>query len=240
VEAVPENAIKEWEDKQAPKTSAAGPKRSESFYRPNPAPGPTRGESGRLAPMQRTSIGSSAPVSGRERYSQTTPEQWGIRDHPAAQQYADFILSQSNKITPSEARNAALAIIAFCRDFKLDPRLIVALIICESDFDPGSTSYAGAMGLGQIMPFTRDEMKVRDAYDIVSNIYCTVRHFREFYDKYLTKDANGNDLPNLTLAIAAYNAGPGNVAKYGGMPPFPKTQGYVAKVLAWYKKLCGN
>lgn len=242
--AVPETQMAEWELKNAPKPaptrSAAGQQNAPS--RLSAAPGAARGSNGRLTSMPRVSgsSGASQPPSAPSRFLKTTPEQWGIGEHPTVPAYTEFILGHSKKITPDEARAAATAIVAFSIEYKLDPRLIVALIICESNFNPASTSWAGAMGLGQIMPFTRDEMKVGDAYDIVSNIYCTVRHFRKYYDRYMTKDQNGNEKPNLVLTIAAYNAGPGNVAKHGGVPPFPKTQAFIQKVLDWYQMLSGE
>lgn len=248
VEAVPENAIADWEEKNAPKPAVKSSVRSSSpGVRPSSAPGASRGSSGRLIAMPRNSndpraqasTQSPSPTSGRTTYLQTSLSQWGIAEHSTVPTYANFILQHSKKITAEEARVAAAAIVAFSMEYGIDPRFIVALVICESDFDPGCTSYAGAMGLGQIMPFTRDEMKVSSAYDIISNIYCTVRHFRKYYDRYAKNDSYSAE-QKLTLAIAAYNAGPGNVQKFGGVPPFPKTQAYIQKMLAWYRKLSGQ
>lgn len=101
--------------------------------------------------------------------------------------------------------------------------LLKAIAYNESGFKPDATSQAGAMGIMQLMPSTAKAMGVTDAYDPYQNIMGGAKLLSTLSDMY-----DGNQ----TLMIAAYNAGSGNVAKYGGIPPFKETQNYVSKVLA--------
>ena len=119
-----------------------------------------------------------------------------------------------------------MAWLAVARD-----RLVVAMMIAESGFDIYSTSRTGAMGLGQLMPETARGLGVTNAYDPVQNIAASVRLLRGHLDQY------GGQ---ITLTMAAYNAGPGAVRKYHGVPPYRETQRYVAKVADLYRQLCGG
>jgi soluble lytic murein transglycosylase-like protein len=111
--------------------------------------------------------------------------------------------------------------------YDVDPALVAAVIEQESRFKARARSQVGARGLMQLMPRTGRWMGARDLYDPEQNIDAGVK-----YIKYLQKQFNGN----LTMTIAAYNGGEGNVRRYRGVPPFRETRTYVKKVLKNYDK----
>jgi len=127
-----------------------------------------------------------------------------------------------------EAALIASAILGYGHHYNLDPRLIVSVIAIESGFAPRARSPKGAMGLGQLMPATAAALGV-DADDPVQNVYGTVRVLRGHLDRY--------GWTNLHLALAAYNAGKGAVARYGGVPPYAETRWYVYNVMTLYRRL---
>jgi len=111
--------------------------------------------------------------------------------------------------------------------WQVDPALIKAVIANESGFNATATSNVGAQGLMQLMPETAASLGVRDAYDPVQNVAGGTRYLRGLLDRF------GGD---KRLAIAAYNAGPGAVEKYGDIPPYRETRNYVQNVLASFDK----
>lgn len=120
-------------------------------------------------------------------------------------------------------------IINNAKKHNLDPELIKAVISVESNGNCRARSRKGAMGLMQLMPSTARELGVNNPYDPSDNIAGGAR-----YLKLMLKTFKGD----MLLALAAYNAGPGAVLKYGGLPPYPETTQYVQKVLnVWYNNL---
>jgi soluble lytic murein transglycosylase-like protein len=105
----------------------------------------------------------------------------------------------------------------------VDPDLFLRLIGAESSFNPDAVSSKGATGLAQLMPGTAAELGV-DPTDPIQNLRGGARYLRQQLDEF----------GDPVLALAAYNAGPGNVRKYGGVPPFAETQNYVAKIMGDY------
>ena len=163
---------------------------------------------------------------------------WSLPAHEVTPVYAGFIKGRNPRLSDNEAYRIAEGIVGFSLKYGVDARLIMSMVLVESGFNPSARSSAGAMGLGQLMPGTAAGMGIGNPYDSMENLYGCVRIVRGHMDKY--KKQTGDPYEGLVLALAAYNAGSGNVRRHGGVPPFKETQRYIQKVIGWYKTLSGT
>ncbi len=138
----------------------------------------------------------------------------------------DAFVARARNAPASDRAAMVRAVRDGARDAGIDPKLALAVARTESNFDASATSRTGAAGLMQLMPETAREVGVHDRYDALENARGGARYLQQLLDRF------GGD---VTRAVAAYNAGPGAVERYRGIPPFAETQAYVARVLAAYR-----
>lgn len=127
--------------------------------------------------------------------------------------------------TPRAPTDLETLISQTANTYRVDPLLVKAVVAAESNFETHAVSSAGAQGLMQLMPGTAKEMGVRAPFKAKDNLRGGVRYLRKLLDRY-------ND---LEPALAAYNAGPGAVDRYGGIPPYPETEAYIERVMGFYQ-----
>ncbi len=143
----------------------------------------------------------------------------------AAMAMATPAMAQTSRRATLESNKYSREIAEASARYAVPARLIRAVIHAESGFDPRAVSRTGAQGLMQLMPETAAILGVSDPFDPRQNIHAGTRHLRAMMARFRS------DLP---LAIAAYNSGEKAVATYGGIPPYPETREYVARVLRLY------
>lgn len=131
-----------------------------------------------------------------------------------------------DEIVPGPGGDLQARAVEAARRHGLDPELVLAVVAVESAFRPDAVSPKGAQGLMQLMPATARSLQVHDAFDPAANLDGGARYLGSLVSRY-----DGD----LDRALAAYNAGPGAVDRYKGIPPYKETQGYVKKVMRKYK-----
>ncbi|HXW50852.1 MAG TPA: lytic transglycosylase domain-containing protein [Candidatus Acidoferrales bacterium] len=158
-----------------------------------------------------------------------------VSNEEAMRAYVDAIRYFNPGIDEGEARHIVSAIVTDSMKAGIDPRLVVAIVATESAFDRTARSYAGARGLGQLMPETAADDNVTDVEDIDQNIRGTVMTLKGNLEHYARYDMQHQ----YEYAIAAYNAGSGAVDEYHGVPPYDETIRYVYKVIGLWRRFYG-
>jgi len=141
----------------------------------------------------------------------------------------DKVQNQAKEQLPSAEVNDHLPVIReAAQKYDLDPQLIQAVIKNESNGNPDAVSPKGAKGLMQLMDTTAKMLGVNNPFNVKENIMAGAKYLKDLLNQF------DND---IRLALASYNAGPGSVRRYGGVPPFKETKNYVDKVLKTYNEL---
>ncbi|SDB21044.1 protein of unknown function [Desulfonatronum thiosulfatophilum] len=146
-------------------------------------------------------------------------------DTPTSAKFRPFISFRSG-MSSADRASITRYVERYGAQYGIDPNLILAVIEVESGFNHQAISRAGAQGLMQIMPATQQDLGLVSPFDPQENIEAGIRYLKMLMERF----------PDITLALAAYNAGPANVERYNGIPPFRETQDYVRKVLSNYDR----
>lgn len=154
----------------------------------------------------------------------------GVPTHMIDGLIQNYIIIKNDELPLNQVQSLSHSIIYYSYQYGLDPLLVTAMIACESSFSQEATSGVGAIGLTQLMPATAEAVGV-NPYDANQNI--------EGGCSYLAtqiKNFAQTSMP-VEMALAAYNAGPNAVWKYGGIPPYDETQNYVENIRTEYFRL---
>ena len=164
-----------------------------------------------------------------------------VENNAAAKEFKNILDEKMAQDTPdnniekisfkNSRENIENLIEKYAQKNNLDPDFIKAVVKQESGFNPDAKSKCGAMGLMQLMPQTAKGLGVVDAFDPEQNIEGGVKYLKSMLNRF-------NNDPKL--ALAAYNAGPAAVQKYGDIPPYKETQNYVKNILASYEAIKGG
>jgi soluble lytic murein transglycosylase-like protein len=154
-----------------------------------------------------------------------------LKSFPVEESYAEVARYYNRNLSKDESLVIARAVLTFSAQTEgaVDPRLVMALIKAESNFRVKAVSPVGALGLGQLMPATARGLGIKDPFDPIQNVYGCVKYL----EREMHRWRNNNN--KVDLVLASYNAGPGAVKKYKGVPPYKETKNYVRKVKQHYK-----
>jgi soluble lytic murein transglycosylase len=197
-------------------------------------PGLARGARGAvLVATLAAAFGAPPPAdAGRPIYTFTGPD--GVvhfTDAPRDRRYRELPAPKRRRaMRPPQRREYDGLIGLTAREHEIEPALIKAVIAAESNFDPEAVSRKGAQGLMQLMPVTATRLGVEDPLRPTENVRGGTRYLRLMLDRY----------GDVERAVAAYNAGPAAVDRFGGVPPYPETQDYVRRVLTYYRHYHGD
>ena len=148
-------------------------------------------------------------------------------DTPDSDKFRPFLVFSRGDFNQTEIDGI---VSRYSKYYGLDSDLIHAVIKAESDYNPKAISAAGAEGLMQIIPQTQKHLGLEDPFEADANVEAGVRYLKALICRY----------KKIPLALAAYNAGPSRVDRYGDIPPYRETRNYVSKVLSIYKKRKGK
>lgn len=182
------------------------------------------------APVEKSA--SEAPKSNVQSFDKVLKNSAGVKfgdliAKPVTKVNANIYTEQAKSASEKTTTRDQIKNIVFraAKKHGVDEKLVNALIKQESGFNPNAKSRVGAMGLMQLMPATAKGLGVTNPMDPEQNVEGGVKYLKSMLNRY-----NGN----VILALAAYNAGPGAVDKYSGVPPYKETQNYVKSILANY------
>ena len=170
---------------------------------------------------------SSTPLDNLHPLSSPNADKLAAIPNTGVPLYANRIKQLNGRLDDANIAQIACQLSAKSELYGVDARLVFALVLQESRFNPRAVSSHGALGLGQLLPGTAARLGVKDPFDIEQNLDGTVRYFRQQLRKFR----------RLSLALAAYNAGPNAVRRSGGIPRISETQAYVRNIWHTYCEL---